>query len=161
MPEGGVGFLAAVAARTALVFLFLVIALRLTGRRQVGELNLHDLLLVLVMANAVQNAMTRGDGALAVALVSAATLLIMGVLFAYLESRHTSLERQLLGVPRVLVERGQIVKSHLREEGVREDELMAAVRDQGLADLSRVKLAVLEIDGSISVIPVDQGRDAT
>src|SRR3954454_15434995 len=101
------GFLAAVAARTAVVFVLLVVGLRLTGRRQAGEQNTHDLLLVLILANAVQNGMTRGDGRLAVALVSSGTLLLLGVLMTAVQSRHPSWERAVVGVPTVLVEEGR------------------------------------------------------
>jgi uncharacterized membrane protein YcaP (DUF421 family) len=153
MADLELGFLAAVAARTAIVLVFLVIGLRLTGRRQAGELNLRDLLLVLILANAVQNAMTKGDGRLSVAIVSAGTLLLLGTTFAALQSRYPELERLVVGVPVVLAEDGRPLRANMQGEGVSRDELMAAVRDQGLADLSDVRLAVLEPDGAISVIP--------
>jgi uncharacterized membrane protein YcaP (DUF421 family) len=155
MAEWEPGLLAAVAVRTALVFAFLVAGLRLTGRRQAGELNLRDLLLVLVLANSVQNAMTQGDGRLTVALVSSGTLLLLGTLFAALQSRHPCWERWVVGVPTVLVEDGRARRRSMRREGVSQNDLLAAVREQGLADLSGVRLAVLEVDGSISVIPRD------
>ncbi len=146
------GFLAAVAVRTAIVLVVLVVGVRLTGKRQAGELNLRDLLLVLLVTNAVQNAMTRGDGRLSVALVSSGTLLLMGWLFARLQSRYAGLEKWTAGVPAVLVEDGRLIRRTMRQEGVSQRELMAAVREQGVADLAGVKFAVLEVDGSISVI---------
>jgi uncharacterized membrane protein YcaP (DUF421 family) len=147
------GFLAAVAVRTAIVLGALAVGLRVTGRRQAGELNTHDLLLVLILANAVQNAMTRGDGRLSVALVSSGTLLALGLLFARLQSRHPSWEEWGEGVPTVIVEDGRAVRRNMRREGVTEADLLAAVRDQGVADLAGVKLAVMENNGSISVVP--------
>ncbi len=153
MADSGFGFLAAIAVRTALVFLALVVGLRVTGRRQAGELNLHDVLLVLVLANSVQNAMTRGDGHLGVALVSAGTLILVGWLLAALQSRFPACEKWTAGEPTVLAEDGRLLRSELRREGMTEDEVMAAVREQGLADLAGAKLIVLEVDGSISVVP--------
>lgn len=147
------GFLAAVAVRTAIVLVVLAVGLRITGRRQAGELNLHDLLLVLILANAVQNAMTRGDGRLSVALVSSGTLIVLGLLFARLQSQHPSLEEWGEGAPTVIVEDGRAIRRNMRREGVTEEDLLAAVRDQGVADLAGVKLAVLENNGSISVVP--------
>jgi len=97
--------------------------------------------------------MTKGDGRLLVALVSSGTLLLLGTLFAALQCRYPTCERWVAGVPTVLVENGRVLRRHLRREGVTEGELMGAVREQGLADLAGVKLAVLENDGSISVIP--------
>ncbi len=156
MDDSGVGFLAAVAVRTAIVFVLLVVGVRATGKRQTGELNVHDLLLVLILANAVQNAMTKGDGRLSVALVSAGTLVLLGWLLATLTSRRPRCESWLVGAPTVLAQDGRAVRRHLHREGVSEGELMAAVRDQGLAGLAAVRLAVLEIDGTISVVPREE-----
>lgn len=153
MPGSEIAFLAAIAVRTAIVFLVVVAGLRITGRRQAGELNLHDLVMVLVLGNAVQNSMTKSDSQLAVALVSAGTLLLLGWLFASLLSRHPSGERLAVGGPIVLVENGRMLKRNMRMEGVTESDLLPAVRDQGVANLAGVRLAVLEIDGSISVVP--------
>lgn len=147
------GFLAAIAVRTAVVLVLVMVGLRLTGKRQAGEMNLHDVLLVLVLANAVQNAMTRGDGRLSVALVSSGTLILLGTLWATLLSRHPGWEGLAVGEPTVLVEEGRMLRRNMRTEGVSKVELLAAVRDEGLPDLSGVKLAVLEVDGTISVVP--------
>lgn len=160
MADSELPFLAGVAVRTALVFLLVVLGLRITGKRQAGELNLHDVLLVLLLANAVQNAMTLGDGRLTVALVSAGTLILLGLLFAHLVSRHPSWEPWAAGAPTVIVEEGRLIRANMRREGVTEGDVLAAVREQGLADLAGVKLAVLEIGGSISVIPREQVRHA-
>jgi uncharacterized membrane protein YcaP (DUF421 family) len=152
MASSGLSFLAAIAVRTAVVFLLLMFGLRVSGRRQAGEQNLHDLLLVLFLSNAVQNAMTKGDGRLGVALVSSGTLIVLGWLFASLQSRYPSWERRTVGTPTVIVEGGRVIRRNMRREGVTEQDLMGAVRDQGVADLAGVRLAVLEVDGSISVI---------
>ncbi len=156
MSDLGFGLLAGIAVRTALVFLFLIVGLRLTGRRQVAELNLHDLLLVLIVANSVQNAMTKGDGRLSVALVSAGTLIAIGLLLATLLSKYPSSEKWIVGEPTVLLEDGRTIRSQMRSAGVTDNELMAAVRQQKLTKLSEVKLAILEVDGSISAITRDQ-----
>jgi len=145
--------LAAIATRTAILFGFLFIAIRLTGKRQFGEMNTHDLLLIVVMCNAVQNGMTRQSPHLSVALVSAGTLLIIGLVLGLLTGRSESRERELFGEPTVLIENGGVVRRHLREQRVTECELMAAVRGRGLADANQVRLAVLEVNGTISVVP--------
>ncbi len=159
MGDSGPIFLAAIAARTAIVFVLVLVGLRLTGKRQAGELNLHDMFLVLVLCNAVQNAMTNGNGRLTVALVSSGTLIFLGWLFARLLSRHPSWEPWAVGVPTVIVEDGRVFRRAMRREGVTRDELLAAVRDQGVPDLADVRLAVLETDGSISVVPRRADRD--
>ena len=154
--DSGFGLMATAAVRTVIVFVLLVAAIRLTGKRQMGEINLHDLLLVMIMANAVQNSMTKGDGHLGVALASGGTLIVLGWLLQTLMSYRDSWESVLVGMPTVIAENGQMLRGNMRREGVTEQELLAAVCDQGLADLAGVKLAVLEIDGTVSVIPQNQ-----
>jgi uncharacterized membrane protein YcaP (DUF421 family) len=151
--DGEAGVLTAVVVRTAVVFMLLVAGLRVTGRRQAGELNVCDLLVVLLFANSVQNSMTRGDGRLTVALASSGTLLLLGTLFAAVQCRYPLWERSVVGVPTVLAEGGRPNRREMRREGVTEGDLRAAVRNQGLGDLRDVKFALLEADGSISVIP--------
>lgn len=158
MDTPSAGFLAEIALRTAIVFVLLVVGMRGTGKRQAGEMNVHDLLLVLIIANAVQNAMTKGNGHLAVALVSAGTLLAFGWWAATILARNPHWHAGLVGAPTVLVEEGRPLRANLDREGVTEDELMAAVRDQGLPNVSDVRLAILEIDGSISVVPRTRSR---
>jgi uncharacterized membrane protein YcaP (DUF421 family) len=152
--------LAAVAVRTAVIVAALLVGLRLTGKRQAGEGNLRDLLLALLMANAVQNAMTRGSGSLGVALVSAGTLILLGWLLATLLCRRPGWERWAVGGPTVIAANGRVFRRIARREGVTEQELLAAVRDTGLAGVADVKLAVLEMDGTISVIPRESKSEA-
>ena len=150
--------LATIALRTAIVLVTLFVGLRLLGKRSVGELNLFDLLLILMIANAVQNSMTEGIGPLAVALVAGATLLVIGWAVAEFLARRPSLERHVMGAPAVLVHHGRLNKRALHREHLEAEEVTAAVREQGLAGLEEVRLAVLEIDGTISVVPEEQSQ---
>jgi uncharacterized membrane protein YcaP (DUF421 family) len=156
--DSGPAFLAAIAVRTALVFAFLMIALRVTGKRQTGELNARDLLVVLMMANAVQNAMTQGSGRLTVAWTSSGTLILLSWLLVNVMSRSPAARSWLIGVPTVLAQDGRLIRRSMRQQGVSEDDVMAAVRDQGLPDIGGAKLVVLEVDGTLSVIPRDEAR---
>lgn len=158
MTEPSLAFLAAIAVRTTIVLLVLFIGLRLLGKRAIGELNLFDLLLILMIANAVQNSMTQGIGPLAVALVSGATLLLVGWAVAQLLNRHPSVERRAMGAPAVVVQNGHLSGRTIRREHLDTDAVMAAVREQGLDGLQEVKLAVLEVDGTISVVPKEKAR---
>ncbi len=154
MGDPGPGIvITATVARTAIIFVAVVAGVRASGKRQTGEMNGRDLLVVLMLANAVQNAMTKGSGSLGVALASAGTLVLLGRLYATLTRRRPGWQAVLAGVPTVLAEDGRPVRRAMRREGVSEEDLMAAVRDQGLPDLAAVRLAVLEVDGEISVIP--------
>jgi uncharacterized membrane protein YcaP (DUF421 family) len=151
--------LATIALRTAIVLVALFGGMRLLGKRAIGELNLFDLLLILMVANAVQNSMTEGIGPLAVALTAGTTLLLTGWAVAELVARRPALERRAMGAPAVLVHHGRLNSRALRREHLAPDEVMAAVREQGLAQLAEVRLAVLEIDGTISVVP-EEGASA-
>jgi uncharacterized membrane protein YcaP (DUF421 family) len=142
-----------VAVRTAVVVIALVAGLRVVGRRDVGGLNIIDLVLVLLLGNAVQNAITSGSGALAVGLVSAATLLLLDHVLGIVFVREPWLEGRLFGEPVVIASNGRLDTWAMRREGIEEDEVLAAAREQGVADLSQVRLAVLEDDGTISIIP--------
>jgi uncharacterized membrane protein YcaP (DUF421 family) len=145
--------LLSVAARTAIAVIVLIIAVRLVGRRSVGEMNLMDVITILLVGNAVQNALTFGSGKITVSLVSAAVLLLVDGVIGGLVSRHPWLQHRLAGEPAVLYCDGRLDRRLMKHEGVEEEELLAAARAQGLPDLKQVHLAILEENGSISVIP--------
>src|SRR5438105_15044407 len=99
MSDESLGFLVAIAARTAIVLVVLLIAIRFLGKRQIGGMNVYDLVLMLALANAVQNAMTKGSGHLAVGLVSAGTLLLLGRVLGIAFVRQPWLEARVVGTP--------------------------------------------------------------
>jgi uncharacterized membrane protein YcaP (DUF421 family) len=142
-----------IAGKSAVVYLFVVAGMRLLGTRELGRLNAYDFVLVVVIANAVQNALVGGDTTLVGGLVSAFTLLLMNFLVTLLLDRFPWLEKRVVGEPAVLVSDGRAAWERLRREGVTRDELMAALREHGVTRLEDVRLAVLEIDGDISVVP--------
>lgn len=152
----GFAFLASIAVRTAIILFVVVTGIRFFGRRAIGGGNVYDLVLVLAIANAVQNAMTKGSGHLAVGIVSAGTLIILGWLIGRRVATDPSFEARLVGTPVVLVRDGELVLPNLRIEGITREQVMAAVRAYGISRLDQVKLAVLELDGSLSVIPADE-----
>jgi uncharacterized membrane protein YcaP (DUF421 family) len=144
---------AVIAGKTALIYLFLVIGLRLLGRRTLGQLNIYDLIVIIVLANAVQNAMVGNDTTLVGGLVAATTLVILNRAAAGLVARSSRLEHMMVGDPIVLVTDGKPVPANLRREGVTQAELMEALREHELDDLRSVRLCILEADGTISVVP--------
>lgn len=152
MPDLGSGPVE-VAIRTGLVYLFLVIGLRLAGRREVGQMSILDLVVILVIANGVQNAMVGENTTLAGGLISAATLLILDRALNTLLKRNRRLGRILEGEPILIVSGGKVLPEAMRRTRIDRDELDAAVRSHGVASVSDVSLAVVEADGRISVIP--------
>jgi uncharacterized membrane protein YcaP (DUF421 family) len=119
-----------------------------------GQMTVFDLVVLLLIANAVQNAMVGPDTSLGGGLLAAIVLLVLNALVARLRLRWPMLRRIVEGSPTVLVLRGEVITDHLRREGLDQDTLEAALREHGVADLDDVEMAVLEIDGSISVVPV-------
>jgi uncharacterized membrane protein YcaP (DUF421 family) len=139
--------------RTAVVYLFILLGLRVAGKRELGQMTVFDLVVLLLIANAVQNAMTGSDSSLLGGLLAAVVLLALNWLVAGMRLRWPRLRRVLEGSPTILVLRGKVIADHMRREGLDEETLEAAVREHGVAELSQVEVAVLEIDGSISVVP--------
>ena len=130
-----------------------VIGLRLAGRREVGQMSILDLVVILVIANGVQNAMVGENTTLAGGLISAATLLILDRALNTLLKRNRRLGRILEGEPILIVSGGKVLPEAMRRTRIDRDELDAAVRSHGVASVSDVSLAVVEADGRISVIP--------
>jgi uncharacterized membrane protein YcaP (DUF421 family) len=159
LPEIGSSLLEVV-LRTAVVYLFLVVVLRLTGKREVGQMSILELVVILIISNAVQNAMVGENTTLWAGLVAVLTLLGMDLGLKALTGRSRRLRRAVEGEPRLLVRDGRLLDKAVREEGVEPDQVRAAIRAHGLARIEDVRLAVLETDGSISVIPMSEGRDS-
>ncbi len=144
--------------RSFLVYLAILAALRLAGKRHVGQLSLVDFVLVLLVSNAVQNAMVGSDTSLAGGLVAALTLITLNLLLTKLVLRSERLGSALEGQPSLLVRNGKIIEDHLIREGIRAAELEAAIREHGFEDASSCRTVIQEIDGSISVVPYESGQ---
>ncbi len=158
LPEIG-SDLPEIVLRTAIVYLFLVVVLRITGKREVGQMSILELIVILIISDAVQNSMVGENATLWGGLVAVLTLLAMDLGLKALTGRSKRLRRAVEGEPRLLVRDGHLLDRALREEGVEPDQVRAAIRGQGIARVEDVRLAVLETDGSISVIPME--RDAS
>lgn len=144
--------------RGLLVYGFLLITLRLTGKRQVGQLAPFDLVLLLVLSNSVQNSMNAGDNTVASGFILVATLLAVNGLMGWLTWRSKRAEILLEGRPQILVHNGVMDERVLTSERITQHELMAAVRQAGLSDLADVRVAILENNGRINVIAKIPGK---
>jgi uncharacterized membrane protein YcaP (DUF421 family) len=140
--------------RTAGVYVVILLGLRLAGKREIGQMTVFDLVVLLLLANAVQNAMVGPDTSLAGGLLAAIVLLVLNAVVARLRLRWPVLRRVVEGSPTLLVLHGEVLTDHLKRERLDEETPEAALREHGVGDLSDVEMAVLEIDGSISVVPV-------
>ena len=141
--------------RTVVVYLVIFAGLRLMGKREMGQMTVLDLVAILLVANAVQNAMVGPDVSLAGGVIAGLTLLAINASLSALRLRGGLWGRLLEGTPTVLVEDGEFIPPHLRKEGLERSEVEMAMREHGIASVRDVKLAVLETDGSISIVPRD------
>jgi uncharacterized membrane protein YcaP (DUF421 family) len=143
-------------ARTALVYVALLFGLRLAGKRELGQMTPFDLVVILLIANAVQNAMVGPDTSVTGGLIAAVVLIGLNFALAYARQWIPWLRRAVEGSPTLLINDGEIVDRNLRREGIDVDEVLMAIREHGLGGPEAVKVAVLEVDGSISIVPKDQ-----
>src|ERR1700730_6330941 len=139
--------------RGIIIYFFLIVLLRLTGKRQVGQLAPFDLVLLLVLSNAVQNAMNGGDNSVIGGMISAVTLVGLNWIVGLLTYRSKKLEALVEGRPEVLIHNGKLFEQALEHAKLTQHEVMCALREAGCATIEEVQAALLENDGSISVVP--------
>lgn len=139
--------------RGLIVYVFLVVVLRLTGKRQVGQLAPFDLVLLLVLSNAVQNAMNGGDNSITGGVISAATLIVVNGFVGTITFRSKKLEKLIEGRPDILVHNGKIFADIMERNRLTHHELNAALRAAGCSCVEEVHYAILENTGQITVHP--------
>ena len=144
-----------IALRTGVIYLLVLVGIRISGKREVGQMTPFDLTLLLLISNSVQNAMTGPDTSLAGGAVAATTLLILNYVVAELSGGNRRFRKFIQGQPSLLVHDGQVIESHMAKEHVSMDELERSLREHGVATYKDAALAVLEVDGSISVLKYD------
>jgi uncharacterized membrane protein YcaP (DUF421 family) len=135
--------------RPILVYVFLIVGLRLAGKRELAQLNPFDLVVLLTLSNTVQNAIIGNDNSLSGGLIGAATLLLVNYLVVRFLFTHDKLDRLVEGEPDILVDQGVLQGDHLRRELLTKNELEVAAHRQGFGDLSEIERAVIEPGGSI------------
>ena len=142
-------------ARSAIVYALFLVALRLSGKRELGQFTIFDLALVLLASNALQPAITGPDASIAAALIIVATLFALNRLVSIARQRSATVRRILDYSPTVVARDGKWLKTAVDAEGLDADDLEAAIREYGLESVDEVRLATLEHDGSISVVPAE------
>jgi len=138
--------------RSTAVYIFMVVAIRLFGKKELSQLSTTDLVFIVLISNSVQNAMVGADSSLPGGLVAASVLFILNYVLKQLMYRSPRLKDIIEDKAVILVHEGQIDQEHLYKERITMDELEQAIREHGVNDYKHVKLAILEVDGSISVI---------
>jgi len=152
----GTHVIAEIVLRTVVIYLVVLLGVRLSGKREVGQMTPFDLVLLLLISNSVQNAMTGPDTSVLGGIAAAVTLLVMNYGIAELSGINRRFRKIVEGQPSLLVHDGQIIAPHMAKEHVSMDELERALREHGINNYHDVALAVLEVDGSISCLKYDE-----
>jgi uncharacterized membrane protein YcaP (DUF421 family) len=143
------------------VYLCIVIAIRLFGKKELAQLSVIDLVFILLISNAVQNAMVGPDSSLSGGLVAAGALFVTNYLFKFVLYRFPDFGKLIQGEPLLLIYRGRCNKKNMAAAKLSMDELTEAAREHGVARLEEVDLAMLEIDGNISILSHEFARKTT
>lgn len=137
---------------SATIYLFIVIAIRLLGKKEFAQLSVTDLVFVLLISNAVQNAMVGSDTSVIGGIVAAGTLFIINAIFKYLMFKFPNFQTMVSGEPKMLIYKGIVKEDNLRNTKISINELIETVREHGVKSIADVDLAILESDGNISVV---------
>jgi len=155
LPAAAGSAVLAIVGRTVVIYAVVLIGVRLSGKREVGQMTPFDLTLLLLLSNSVQNAMTGPDTSLIGGVAAACTLLILNYFVADVSGANRRFRRFIQGEPTMLIHDGEVIEAHMAKEHVSMDELERAMREHGLSDYHEVAIAVLEVDGSISFLKYD------
>ncbi len=139
--------------RSVVIYVLVMVLVRLSGKRAVGQFTPFDLVLVILIGNAVQNGINGGDNSLTGAAIMASTLIALNYVVALLTARSRSIEKIVEGEPVVLARHGHVFAQVLRRELVSKDDFEEALRLNNIDDVADVEIALLETNGRISVVP--------
>lgn len=142
-----------IAFRSVVVYLFIVACTRLFGKTELSQLSLIDLVLILLISNSVQNAMVGSDSTLLGGIVAAGVLFIVDYILKFLLDKFPKLSKTVQGEPILLIYKGEINKNNLNKAKMDTSDLAEALRQNGIINIKDVKLAILEVDGHVSIIP--------
>jgi uncharacterized membrane protein YcaP (DUF421 family) len=141
-----------IAGKSIAVYLFIIVAIRLFGKKELAQLSVIDLVFILLISNSVQNAMVGNDVSLQGGMAAALGLFICNYVFKYFIGKSANLSKVIQGEKIVLVHDGEVLKRGMKEAMMSLDELQRAIREHGVENISEVNLAVLEVDGNISIL---------
>jgi uncharacterized membrane protein YcaP (DUF421 family) len=141
-----------IALRAAVLYVFIFFVMRVIGRRELSSLTPFDLILLIILGDAIQQGLTQSDYSVTGAIIAVSTIATLQVFTSYLSFRSRRARKVLEGLPIVLVERGKLVYANLRRERMTSDEIEEEMRLQQIATLDDVDWAILETNGSVSFI---------
>ena len=139
---------------TTIIYTTLMFMLRVLNRRAIGQLNVIDLLIVILLGSSVETAMVNADTHLTAGLVCAGTLLLLNFVLGRLMLRSKRLRHLVTGGPILLIHDGEFVEEHLRRIGLTKSDVMQELREREYSSIEQIRFAVLETDGAINVVPM-------
>lgn len=137
---------------TVAVYLFIIIAIRLFGKKELSQLSVVDLVFILLISNSVQNAMVGSNSTLSGGLVAAGALFVVNYIFKQILYHFPKFNRLVQGETVLLIYKGKLMRKNVNKAKLTIDEIMEAIREHGVSEIEEVDLAVLELDGNISVL---------
>lgn len=143
--------------RIAFIYFFLMLAIRLMGKRELSEMSAFELVTLLLVPEIFATALSREDYSMTHAVIGAATLFTLVFITSLFTFRFKRIEEVVEGKPTVLVHNGRFIERHLKRERLTADEIFTEMHKAGIADLTQVRWAILEMDGKIAIIPADEG----
>lgn len=158
LPEASLGELI---IRTLVIFIVLLVVFRLVGKKEVNQAAMTDLLLVILIANVVQNSMIGKDNSVLGGLIAAIALIGFWYVLNWITAKSERASEIVEGSPTLMVAEGKMLHENMSQENLSREELFAALRGQGVKSLSEVRYAVMELDGKVSVIQHEKGNGAT
>jgi uncharacterized membrane protein YcaP (DUF421 family) len=138
--------------RATILYFFIVFVTRVVGRRELSSLSALDLILLIILGDAIQQGLTQDDYSVTGAMIAVGTIATLQVASSYVSFRSKRASKVLEGLPMVLIDRGQMVKENMTRERISEDELAGEMRGQQIASFDEVEWAILEANGTISFI---------
>jgi uncharacterized membrane protein YcaP (DUF421 family) len=141
--------------RPCIIYIFLIVGLRLAGKRELAQINTFDLVVLLMLSNTVQNAIIGDDNSVAGGIIGATSLLVLNYMVVRFLFRRTRLDRFLEGSPVILIENGRVLHKHLERELISIQELTTVARKQGFRSLDDIQECILETGGSLVFIAKD------
>lgn len=137
--------------RAVLVYVFMLVLIRLTGKRQIGQMSPYDLVLLLILSNAVSSSMIGTDGSLQGGMVCAITLVSVNYLVGHITYKSRKMEKLIEGRAQIVVRDGKVIEDVMSEANITMEELCSTLRESGFFDLKEIKLAILENNGKVTV----------
>jgi uncharacterized membrane protein YcaP (DUF421 family) len=150
-----------IVVRASIMFLFLWIALRTMGRKELAGMSAFELIILVILGDLIQQGVTQQDSSVTAAVVAVSTIILWMLLFSFASFRFGKARGVLEGEPVILVRNGRVQRKMLAYERLTEDELKDEARGQGIADLAQVMLGVLEADGKFSFVRFDELRTSS